>query len=458
MASDRQQSIVDESKLRVTSIFNKTGGHAVIDHVADSDEEVLVALGYKQEFKRDLSIWSSFSVSFSVLGLLPSIASTLGYNLGYSGPAGMVWGWITAGILIQFVALSMAELCSSMPTAGGLYYASAVLAPEGWGPLCSWITGWSNFLGQVTGPCSVNYALSAMILTAGEIANPDYTAKTWHIYLVFLLLLIVEGLLTMNSTKFLGRLNELGTILNLVVLIIFIIWFPVGSINHPKTNNSHYVWTDIVNGTEWPSGLAFIMGFLSVIWTMSGYDAPFHLSEECSNANIASPRAIVMTAQLGLYLGFAIILVIAYTVKDITQVVAGPYGQPMGSLCLQVLGQKAGLAMFSLNIIAQFFVGQGCTVASSRVVYAYSRDGALPGSRWWKQVNKHTNTPVNAVWFVLTVGALLGLLMFASPVAIGAVFSIGAIAQYMAFIFPVALKLFVVGDKFKPGKYHRPRF
>jgi amino acid transporter len=293
-----------------------------------------------------------------------------------------------------------------------------------------------------------------MILTAGEIANPNYVAQTWQIYLVFLLLLITEGLLTMNSTRFLGRLNELGTILNLIVLVIFVAWFPAGSINHPKTNDSNYVWTDIVNGTEWPSGLAFIMGFLSVIWTMSGYDAPFHLSEECSNANIASPRAIVMTAQLGLYLGFAIILVIAYTVKDITEVVAGPYGQPMGSLCLQVLGQKAGLAVFALNMIAQFFVGQGCTVASSRVVYAYSRDGALPGSRWWKKVNKHTNTPVNAVWFVLTVGALLGLLMFASPVAIGAVFSIGAIAQYTAFIFPVALKLFVVGDKFKPGRVY----
>jgi len=82
-----------------------------------------------------------------------------------------------------------------------------------------------------------------MILTAGEIANPDYTAQTWHIYLVFLLLLIVEGLLTMNSTKFHGQLNELGTILNLIGLLVFVIWFLVGSINHPKSNNSHYVWT-----------------------------------------------------------------------------------------------------------------------------------------------------------------------------------------------------------------------
>jgi amino acid transporter len=173
------------------------------------------------------------------------------------------------------------------------------------------ITGWSNFMGQVTGPCSVNYALSSMILTAAAIANPDYTPQTYQVYLLLLALLIFEGLLTMNATRYIGYLNIVGTATNLIVIFIFVIWFPVGSINHPKTNSSHYAWTELQNGTEWPTGFAFLMGFLSVIWTMSGYDAPFHLSEECSNANIASPRAIVMTAQLGLYLGFAIILVIA---------------------------------------------------------------------------------------------------------------------------------------------------
>lgn len=63
---------------------------------------------------------------------------------------GMVWGWMIAMIGIQCVACSMAELCSAMPTSGGLYYASAVLAPPGWGPFAAWITGWSNWLSQVT--------------------------------------------------------------------------------------------------------------------------------------------------------------------------------------------------------------------------------------------------------------------------------------------------------------------
>ena len=150
-----------------------------------------------------------------------------------------------------------------------------------------------------------------MILTAVEIANPDYTAQTYQIYLLLLALLVLQACLTMNSTKFLARLNILGTIANAVVVIIFIIWMPIGSIHQPKTNSNDYVWTGIVNGTEWPSGFAFMMGFLTVIFTMSGYDTPFHLSEECSNANIASPRTIVLTAQMGLYLGWACILVIA---------------------------------------------------------------------------------------------------------------------------------------------------
>lgn len=100
-------------------------------HVPTADEEVLAALGYKSEFKREFSLFTTFCVSFAVLGLLPSFASTLFYGMGYAGTAGMTWGWLVAMVGIQAVACSMAELCSSMPTSGGLYYASAVLAPPG---------------------------------------------------------------------------------------------------------------------------------------------------------------------------------------------------------------------------------------------------------------------------------------------------------------------------------------
>lgn len=127
------------------------------------------------------------------------------------------------------------------------------------------ITGWSNFAGEVTAPCALNYALSAMILTAAQIVHPDYVIETYHVYLLLLLLLVLQGLLAMNSTKFIGQLNTVGTITNLIVFLVFIIWFPAGSINEPNPNS--VVWTSegVVNGTEWPTGFAFLMGFLSVI-------------------------------------------------------------------------------------------------------------------------------------------------------------------------------------------------
>jgi hypothetical protein len=60
------------------------------NHVFDADEEALAALGYKSEFKREFSLFTTFCVSFAVLGLLPSFASTLFYGMGYAGTAGML--------------------------------------------------------------------------------------------------------------------------------------------------------------------------------------------------------------------------------------------------------------------------------------------------------------------------------------------------------------------------------
>jgi len=104
----------DPRKPSVTSIM-PDGDVPNFDGLS-ADEAALVALGYKQEFKREFSLWTTFCVSFAVLGLLPSFASTLYYGMGYAGTGGMVWGWLISWIFIQCVAMSMAELCSSMPT------------------------------------------------------------------------------------------------------------------------------------------------------------------------------------------------------------------------------------------------------------------------------------------------------------------------------------------------------
>ena len=182
------------------------------------------------------------------------------------------------------------------------------------------------------------------------------------------------------------------------------------------------------------------------------------ITEECSNANIASPRAIVLTSGVGGVFGWFLQLVAAYVVVDIDAVLESDLGQPWAALLLQCLGRNAALACLSLTIIAAFSMGQGCMVAASRVTFAYARDGCFPLSRFWARVNQTTKTPVNAVWFNVVVGSSLVLLVFAGDIAIGAIFSIGAIGSFVAFTIPITIRTFFVGKRFRRGPWHLGRY
>ncbi|KAF2681838.1 amino acid transporter [Lentithecium fluviatile CBS 122367] len=457
--SAHRRSVAQEP---VTSVL--PGGDVPFDptHEFDADEEVLAALGYKSEFKREFSLFTTFCVSFAVLGLLPSFASTLYYGMGYAGTAGMTWGWIVAMIGIQCVACSMAELCSSMPTSGGLYYASAVLAPPGWGPFAAWITGWSNWLAQVTAAPSVNYGISAMILAAASIQNPDYIPTNYQTFLLTVFIMIIHAVMSSLPTKWLAQINSGGSTFNFIALIVVIILIPAGTDRPerglPRFAPSSEVWGTIYEGTAFPPGISVLMSFIGVIWTMSGYDSPFHLAEECSNANVASPRAIVLTSATGGLFGWFLQLVVAYTVVDIDTVLESDLGQPFAAYLMQCMPQKTVLAILSLTIIAGFSMGQGCMIAASRVTFAYARDDCFPGSRWWKQVNPTTLTPVNAVWFNCVIGILCLLLIFGGELAVGALFSIGAIAAFVAFTTPIFIRVFFVGNRFRAGPWNLGRY
>ncbi|KIV84901.1 hypothetical protein PV11_00650 [Exophiala sideris] len=437
-AGGRKKSVADEP---VTSVL-APGEVPVFERELTADEEVLAALGYKPEFKREFSLWTTFCVSFAVLGLLPSFASTLYYGMGYTG--------------------TPAELCSSMPTSGGLYYAAAVLAPPGYGPLAAWITGWSNWLAQVTGAPSVDYALASMILAAGSMGNPDYVPQNYQVWLLTTFIMIIHGIISSMPTRWIATFNSYGSTFNIVALVIVVIAIPAGtnrpSQGLPRFTASSTVWGNWYEGTDFPNGVALLMSFIAVIWTMSGYDAPFHLSEECSNANLASPRAIVMTSGFGGLFGWFLQLVVAYTVIDIDEVLGSDLGQPWASYLLQVLPQKTAMAMLALTIIAGFSMGQGCMIAASRVTFAYARDGCFPGSRWWSQVNPRTHTPVNAVWFNCTIGICLTLLLFGGTETIGAIFSVAAVGAFVAFTIPITIRTFFVGNRFRRGPWHLGKF
>ncbi|KAM3330961.1 hypothetical protein ACQJBY_027207 [Aegilops geniculata] len=112
------------------------------DGSGDTGQARLRELGYKQELKRDLSLLSNFAFSFTIISVLTGVTTLYNTGLNFGGPATMTFGWFVAGAFTMTVGLSMAEICSSFPTSGGLYYWSARLSGNRWSPFASWITGW----------------------------------------------------------------------------------------------------------------------------------------------------------------------------------------------------------------------------------------------------------------------------------------------------------------------------
>lgn len=159
-----------------------------------------------------------------------------------------------------------------------------------------------------------------MILAAASIVNPEYIPTNYQTFLLTVFIMLTHACISSMPTLWIANFNSVGTTINLLCLFIVIIIIPTAVIGDPKFQPNEFAW-GIQNSTDWPDGIAVLMSFLSIIWTMSGYDASFHLSEECSNAAIATPRSIVMTAGSGSILGFVLNTLIAYTIKDVDEVI-----------------------------------------------------------------------------------------------------------------------------------------
>lgn len=300
-----------------------------------------------------------------------------------------------------------------------------------------------------------------MVLAAASINNPEYVPQPYQTWLLTAFLVLIHGCISSMPTRWIANFNSVGSTLNMIALVIVIILIPATTTRqdqgYPRFTASADVWGTISDGTEFPAGISILMSFVAIIWTMSGFDAPFHLSEECSNANIASPRAIVLSSGLGGVMGWFLNLVVAYTVIDIPSILGSDLGQPWAAYLLQVVPQNIALGILALTVMCGFSMGQGCMVAASRVTFAYARDGCFPCSWWIRRVNRHTRTPVNAVWLNAVIGILLTLLIFAGPVAVGALFSMGALAAYVAFTIPIFIRVFFVGNRFRPGPWNLGR-
>jgi amino acid permease (GABA permease) len=418
------------------------------------DLKRLHELGYAQELRRKMSAFSNFAVSFTIISVLSGCLTLYGFGMITGGPSTIIWGWLGVGLMTTLVGLAMAEVCSSYPTAGGLYYWSAKLAKRN-SPAWSWFTGWFNLLGQVAVTAGIDFGL-AFFTTAFLNYTANYGTSPKNVILIYAIVLFLHGLMNTFGISLVALLNDVSVwwhLLGVATIVAVLAFVP----DHHQS--ASFVFSKFVNGTgfKFPGSGLYVgaIGLLLAQYTFTGYDASAHMTEETHDAAVSGPKGIVWSIIVSLIAGWILLIGVTFAIGDYTKQSGALV--PPAQIFIDAIGRHGGELLLLIVIGAQFFCGMSSVTANSRMIYAFSRDGAMPGSSFWHRINKRTRTPTNSIWLAAVAAFILGLPYLWNATAYAAVTSIAVIGLYIAYILPILLRL-LARESFQRGPWHLGRW
>jgi amino acid permease (GABA permease) len=426
--------------------------------VVDADVAKLHALGYAQELRRRMGGFSNFAVSFTIISILSGCLTLYYYGMTTGGPVTMVWGWVLVGAMTTIVGLGMAEVCSAYPTAGGLYYWSARLAKRN-APAWAWFTGWFNLLGQVAVTAGIDFGFATFFTAFLNLTTGFDAVNKAHVIIVYAVILAIHAGLNTFGVRLVAFLSDVSVwwhILGVLIIVGVLTFVPA---HHASAG---FVFGHFVNETGFRGGAApfyvFMIGLLMAQYTFTGYDASAHMSEETLDADISGPKGIVNSILVSLVAGFVLIVGITFAITNNYQsVLTSSTGVAPVQIWIDAIGRHGGELLLVIAFVAQAYCGMASITANSRMIYAFSRDGAVPGSSLWRRINPRTRTPTNSIWFAAVFAFLLGLPYLWNSAAYAAVTSIATIGLYIAYIIPTLLRR-LAGDRFSPGPWSLGRW
>jgi amino acid transporter len=425
------------------------------------DEQRLAELGYKQELNRGWSGFSNFAISFSIISILAGCFTTYGQAWINGGPIAISIGWPVISIFILLVAFSMSELASAMPTAGGIYYWSSKLGGPAWG----WFTGWFNLIGLVAVTASVDYAAATFLDSTLSFYNLHFLGVNFatasvqsalhHTFVLFLLLLLVHALVNIFSSPLVALFTRVSVwwhVIGVMVIIVLLIAVP----SHHQSFS--FVFGHRINLSGFNHSMYWFyvlpLGFLLTMYTITGYDASAHISEETHDAALAAPKGVWRSVFYSAVFGWMVLLALTFAATNVKAISAA--GGTSQTIIETALSSAAAKAVLVISTIGQIFCGMACVTSASRMTFAFSRDGAVPGHNLWRRLNAH-RTPTWAVVFVAVFALIITLPAYKGnhaglPVAFLAVTSISVIGLYIAYTIPVFLR-WRMGDAFEAGPW-----
>ena len=413
------------------------------------DVKVLHSMGYAQELSRGMSKFSNFAISFSIICILSGGINSFAQATSSVGGAGAGIGWIVGCAVSAVFAVAMAQIASAYPTAGGLYHWASILGNR----FTGWVTAWLNLLGLITVMGAINIG-TAFFFTGTFGPMIGMTGTPGQIVIFVGVITALQALINHLGIKLTALLTDWSgyIILGTTALLV------VACFAFAPTHDFSRLWTFTnfsgdAGGGVWPQSdslvYLFALSLLLPIYTITGYDASAHTSEETYKAAESVPRGIIHAVVWSSLAGWVMLWAMVIAIPDMAEGAKQGWNVFFYMINAIMPGWLTQL-LFLLILIAQFLCGLATVTSTSRMIYAFSRDGGLPFiSKWVSKVSPRFRTPVAAIW----TGAVLEFLFvwMAQTVSIGGtniytiVVNATLIFLFLSFTVPIALGFFTIG-------------
>jgi amino acid transporter/predicted flap endonuclease-1-like 5' DNA nuclease len=446
-----------------------------VEHKLTEDEKVLHSMGYAQELSRRMGTFQSFAISFSIICIISGGLASFPIAMSTMGPWMATIGWILGGIYALIVAASLGQIASAYPTAGSLYHWSSILGGKFWG----WLTAYINLLGLLFVIPAVNVILYTFIKDLFFAGILGWDVSTWTNTTMFIWVGVITAAqcllnqfgikLTTMLTDFSGYLIFAITILFTILLFTHVQSFDLGKA-FDAANTTGAVGSNVAPAAG--IFVALMMGFLYPLFTITGFDASAHTSEETMDAQNTVHKGMLTSVFWSIVFGFVMALGMVMALPAVYTALAADPNQAvlskevMAQLAaipggpapadMAVLGWGAFSTLFNV-LIAPSFLGKVCAIgiiianfccalsavtSTSRMVYAFARDGGLP--KFLASVSPEYRTPQAAIWFTGILTFILVLVT--TPLGAFVALSTGcAMYLYISYAMPVIAGLFAEG-------------
>ncbi|KAF8487943.1 amino acid transporter [Gautieria morchelliformis] len=395
-----------------------------------------------------MSFLSVIGISFCAIGILTGMSSAFQTGLFSGGPLSLFWGWNICSLFMFLIALCLAEICSSLPTMGGLYYWVCYMAPDY--PALGFTTGLLYTFAMIFTGCSGNLSAALYIASLAEVGT-GVTLKRVEVAAIAWGINILSGIINTFGTRAIGAVSKfnlwwtLGGTLFLVISLLA---------KAPHKNSAQFVFTDLENFTGWGnSGFVVLLGFLQAVYTLEGCETAAQVAEEAQRAEILAPVAIVSSVAGSWFIGLVYMISLLFSVQSIASVQGTSFSIPIAQLYFDAVGRNLTIVSLIIICSTQFFASITAWTASSRLFYALARDNALPFKSSFMSLTGG-QAPWLGVWISVLVGSIICCAYIGSPVAFNAILSSAAISVMLSYSMPIMVRVIWPDSLRQRGPFH----